>query len=96
MSLFDLIKSKREEILKLADRHGAYNIRLFGSVVRKEENEKSDIDFLVDFRPEVGLFEWSGFWIELEDLLKHTVDVVTVKTLKENIKDRILKEAKSL
>lgn len=96
MNLFDLIKSKKEEILKLADRHGAYNIRLFGSVVRKEENEKSDIDFLVDFRPEVGLFEWSSFWVELEDLLKHKVDVATEKILKESIKNRILKEAKPL
>lgn len=96
MNLFDLIKSKKEEILKLADRHGAYNVRLFGSVVRKEENEKSDIDFLVDFKPEVGLFEWSSFWVELEDLLKHKVDVATEKVLKESIKNRILKEAKPL
>lgn len=96
MNLFNLVKNKREEILKLADRHGAYNVRVFGSVVRNEDNENSDIDLLVDFRPDIGLLEWSGLWIELEDLLGHKVDVATEKTLKNSIKDKVLKEAKPI
>lgn len=96
MNLFNLVKNKREEILKLADRHGAYNVRVFGSVVRNEDNENSDIDLLVDFRPDIGLLEWSGLWIELEDLLGHKVDVATEKTLKDSIKDKVLKEAKPI
>lgn len=96
MSLLEFVKGKKEDILKLAEKYGAYNIRIFGSVIREEDDEKSDIDFLVDFRKEVGLLQWSGFWTSLEDLLGHKVDVATEKVLKSRIKDRILKEAKPL
>ena len=67
MNLYDLVKNKKEEILKLAEKHGAYNVRVFGSVIRDEATEESDIDFLVDFSG-VDLydyadncFDWSGF-----------------------------------
>ncbi|MBI2995147.1 MAG: nucleotidyltransferase domain-containing protein [Candidatus Melainabacteria bacterium] len=96
MGLYELVKSKRKEILKLAQKHGAFNVRVFGSVARQEANENSDIDFLVDFRPEVGLLGWSELWLDLEDLLGHKVDVATEKVLKERIKDHVLKEAKHL
>ncbi len=96
MMPYSLLKSKKEEILKLAEIHGAYNVRIFGSVARGEANEKSDIDFLVDFRPEVGLMEWSSLWIALEDLLGYKVDIATEKVLKEGIKQRALREAKPL
>ncbi len=96
MSLYNLLISKRDDILKLAEKYGAYNIRIFGSVVRGEENEKSDIDFLVDFKPNIGLMEWSGLWVALEDLLGCKVDVATEKVLKSRIKSRILKEARPL
>ena len=49
MALKDLLKEKREEILSIAAKHGAYNIRVFRSVARGEETEESDIDFLVDY-----------------------------------------------
>ena len=48
MDISELLQSKREEIVDLANQHGAYNIRIFGSVARGEANENSDIDFLVD------------------------------------------------
>ena len=96
MSLYDLVKKRKDDILKLANKHGAYNVRVFGSVVRDEAIEGSDIDFLVDFRPEAGLLEWSALWIDLEDLLGHKVDVATEKVLKDRIKDRIINEAKLL
>ena len=96
MNLYDLVKNKKEEILKLAEKHGAYNVRVFGSVIRDEATEESDIDFLVDFRPEVGLLEWSALWIDLEDLLEHKVDIATEKVLKDRIKDKVIKEARPL
>lgn len=96
MGLYELIKSKREEILKLAEKHGAFNVRVFGSAVHGLDDENSDIDFLVDFRPETGLLEWSELWIDLEDLLGHKVDVATEKVLKDRIKEKVLKEAKHL
>ena len=45
------MKSLREEILRIAAKHGAYNVRVFGSVARGEADEKSDIDLLVEFEP---------------------------------------------
>ena len=96
MSILKFVKSKKEDILKLAEKYGAYNIRIFGSVAREEDDEKSDIDFLVDFKKEAGLLQWSGFWTALEDLLKHKVDVATERVLKNRIKERVLKEAKPL
>ena len=96
MNLYDLVKNKKEEILKLAEKHGAYNVRVFGSVIRDEATEESDIDFLVDFRLEVGLLEWSALWIDLEDLLEHKVDIATEKVLKDRIKDKVIKEARPL
>ena len=96
MDLFELVKNKKDEILNLANKHGAYNVRIFGSVAKGEAREDSDIDFLVDFQPHVGLLEWSGFWVEMEDLLGHKVDIATEKVLKGRIKNDVLKEAKPL
>ena len=96
MSLLELIKNKKKEILNLAEKYGAYNIRIFGSVARGEDDEKSDIDFLVDFKKGVSLLDWGGLLMDLRDLLGHNVDVATESVLKKRIKDRVLKEAKPL
>jgi predicted nucleotidyltransferase len=50
MKIEELLKDKREEILQIATKHGAYNVRIFGSVARGEANEDSDIDFLINVR----------------------------------------------
>ena len=96
MSLLQLIKDKKREILDLAEKYGAYNIRIFGSVARGDDDEKSDIDFLVDFKEGVSLLDWGGLLMDLKDLLGHNVDVATEKVLKQRIKDRILREAQPL
>ncbi len=96
MNISELLKSKKDEILKIAEKHGAYNIRIFGSVARGEADEKSDVDFLVEFKPSVGLIDWSGLWLDLEDLLGRKVDVITEKALKGRIKERVLKEARPI
>ena len=96
MSLLELIKNKKREILDLAAKYGAYNIRIFGSVARGEDDEKSDIDFLVDFKEDVSLLDWGGLLMDLRNLLGRSVDVATEKVLKKRIKDRVLKEAKPL
>ena len=56
MGLEELLQEKRQEILKIAAKHGAYNVRIFGSVARGEADEKSDVDFLVDAGPRRTLF----------------------------------------
>ncbi len=93
MSLYDLLKSKRNEILKIAEKHGAYNIRIFGSVLRGTDDEKSDIDLLVDFGKNISSWFPAGLVIELENLLRVKVDIATEKGLKQRIKDKVLKEA---
>ncbi|PSN10632.1 nucleotidyltransferase [filamentous cyanobacterium CCT1] len=82
-----------DEILALASKHGAYNVRVFGSVARNEVNTKSDINFLVDMEAGRSLFDLGGLLIELQDLLSCSVDVVTEKGLRAKMRDRVLNEA---
>jgi len=91
MDIYELIESKRDEILALADRFGMENIRIFGSVARREEHEKSDIDFLVKFPPGAGLLSHAAFKRELSELLGR--DVASENGLKEKIRLVVLREA---
>ena len=93
MGLNQLIREKRPEILKIAARHGAYNLRLFGSVARGEADEASDVDILVELEPDRSLLDLGGFLADLEVLLQCKVDVVTERGLKTRIRDRVLQEA---
>ncbi len=88
-----LLKGKREEILKLAAKHGAYNVRVFGSVARGEAGPDSDVDFLVDMGPGRTSFFPGGLLADLEDLLGRKVDIVSPEALHWLLRDRILKEA---
>jgi predicted nucleotidyltransferase len=83
----------RPEILAAATRHGASNVRVFGSVARGDADAASDVDFLVDFEPGRSLLDLAGLLIDLEDLLGHPVDVVTEPGLKARIRQRVLAEA---
>jgi predicted nucleotidyltransferase len=84
---------KKKEILKIAAKHGARNIRIFGSVARRETRSDSDVDFLVDMEPGRTLFDMGGLLMDLRDLLGLQVDVVTEQGLKPRIRDRVLREA---
>jgi uncharacterized protein len=83
----------RGQILVIAARHGAGNVRVFGSVARGEADAASDIDFLVDFEPGRSLLDLAALLVDLEDLLGHPVDVVTEPGLKARIRQRVLAEA---
>jgi uncharacterized protein len=93
MGIEDILKARREEILEIARRHGATQVRVFGSVARGEAREESDVDFLV--RPGAKTSPWfpAGLVLDLEDLLGRKVDVVTEGGLHWYIRDRILAEA---
>lgn len=93
MSLKELLKEKREEILSIATKYGAFNVRIFGSVARGEETADSDVDFLVELEPGRNLLDRIALMQDLEDLLERKVDVATVKGLREYFRDRILNEA---
>jgi predicted nucleotidyltransferase len=93
MPLNELLQEKREDILRIATKRGASNVRVFGSVARGEADSKSDIDLLVDLEPGRSLFDLGGLLMDLQDLLGHKVDIVTEKGLRERIRERVLKEA---
>jgi len=97
LGIKELLGERRSQILAIAEKHGAYNVRVFGSVARGEATEDSDIDFLVDYELE-KITPWFpvGLIHDLENLLQRKVDVVTTKSLHYFLKDRILQEAISL
>jgi hypothetical protein len=89
----ELLKEKRKDILSIAARYGARNVRVFGSLARGEADEQSDIDFLVEMEPGRSLLDLGGLQAELEALFGCPVDVVTEKGLKARIRGRVLAEA---
>jgi hypothetical protein len=93
MTLEELLKAKREEILRVCAKYGARNVRVFGSIARREADEESDVDFLVDMEAGRSLFDLGGLQYELEQLLGRPVDVVTERGLKARIRERVLQEA---
>jgi hypothetical protein len=89
----EVLQEKREEILKIAAKHGARNIRVFGSIARGDADEESDIDLLVEFESGRSLLDYAALWLELQELLGCKVDVVGERGLKPFIRERVLREA---
>lgn len=77
-----LVAARREEILRIADNNGAHNVRVFGSVARREDRPNSDLDLLVDFDDGRSLLDLAGLTEELSDALGIAVDVATEDILK--------------
>ena len=88
-----LLITRRDEMLRIAAKYGARNVRVFGSVARGESDEASDIDLVVELLPGRSLFDLGGLQFELEQLLACRVDVVTERGLKPRIRDRVLQQA---
>jgi predicted nucleotidyltransferase len=97
MALLENLQEKREQVLEIAAKHGAFNVRVFGSVVRGEDNPESDIDFLIDYDPE-KVTPWfpGGLLMDLQDLLGRKVDVLTERGISPLIREQVLAEAKPL
>ncbi|HSV31783.1 MAG TPA: nucleotidyltransferase family protein [Atribacteraceae bacterium] len=96
MTVMQLLKGNREEILRIAQKHGTRNVRVFGSAVRGEETDESDIDLLVDVGEETSPWFPAGLIEDLEELLGRPVDVVTEDSLYWLLKRRILREARRI
>jgi hypothetical protein len=96
MGIKELLLPLREEILQIAAKHGAYNVRVFGSVARGEAREDSDVDFLVELEPKRGLFDYIALMQDLAELLGRKVDVAEPETLHELIREKVLSEAVAL
>jgi len=93
MSIQQLLRSKRARILRIAARHGARKVRVFGSVVRGETRRGSDIDFLVEMDENCSLLDHAALIIDLERLLKRSVDVASERGLRPLVRKQVLKDA---
>jgi uncharacterized protein len=89
----DILNQRKADIRALAAKHGAQNLRVFGSVARREATCESDLDFLVDMEPGRTLLDLIGFSQDLEELLGCSIDVVTEEALSPHLRDRICAEA---
>ena len=93
MTLSDLARTRREEIIRLAARHGARNVRVFGSVARGDDSASSDIGLLVELDPDRTLMDLGGLLMELQTLLCVRVDVATEEMLRPKVRTRALADA---
>ena len=96
MALLEQIRDKRDALLAIASRHGASNVRLFGSVVRHEDRPDSDIDLLVDMADDRGFDDYLALVDELERALSRRVDLVTARSLSPHFRPYIEAEAQAL
>ena len=81
MPFKNALRKRRDEIVQIANRYGAYNIRIFGSVSKETDRPDSDVDFLVDLDKDRSLLDLGGMVFDLQQLLSRRVDVVTVNGL---------------
>ena len=91
-----LVKSHRAQILAIANHHGVSDVRVFGSMARGDANENSDVDLLVTLPPGKTGLALGGLLMDVQDLLQRRVDVVTERALHPAMRERVLREAKSL
>ena len=91
--LLEQLVAKRDDIQRIAQRHGAHNVRVFGSVARGEARPDSDIDLLVDVGPTTSSWFPAGLILDLQKLLGQRVEVVTERALNPYIKEHVLREA---
>jgi len=94
-SLEDLC-AQREEILRLAAKYGASNVRVVGSVARGEAGPESDVDFLVTVREGVSIFDLVGLWLDMKGLLDCEVSLISDETPDERFLSRIQQDAVAL
>src|SRR5262245_60635773 len=92
-NLRKILERNRNAIIELSSRHGAHNVRVFGSVARSQATSRSDVDILVDMEPGRSLLDMGALLMDLQDLLGRPVDLVTEKMLHPSIRERVLKES---
>ncbi len=93
MTLEELRQGQRELILAAAARHGARNVRVFGSVARGEASEGSDLDLLVEMDPDRTLMDLGGLLMEIQNLIPVRVDIATEGLLRPKVRERVLSDA---
>jgi predicted nucleotidyltransferase len=89
----DHLRQRRDQIIALASRHGARNVRVFGSVARGDAVAGSDLDLVVDFEPGRSLMDHGELIMDLEAILGCRVDVVSARGLRDRFRERVLADA---
>jgi predicted nucleotidyltransferase len=87
------LATQEADIQRIAAKHGAYNVPIFGSVVRGEAGPESDIDLLIEKGPTTSSWFSAGLVLDLEELLGRSVEVVTEKALNPYLREQVLREA---
>jgi len=93
MSIRDIVRSRRGEVLAAAARHGARNVRIFGSAARGEDDGRSDVDIIVSMEQGRSLLDLVALNDELEGILGRRVDVITEGGVSPYLRERIRSEA---
>jgi len=93
MMTMRMLAERRSQILKLAERYRASDVRVFGSVARGDNTDRSDVDLLIKAKPGCSLFDLGGLLEDLQELLGSPVDLVIEDGLKPRLRERVLKEA---
>ena len=96
MNTRELLRKKRAEILAIAAKHGASNVRIFGSVARSEDTTTSDVDILVDKHGDRSLLDLVALKQDIEELLGRRADVLTEESISRYLRDRIRAQARPL
>jgi uncharacterized protein len=96
LGIEEILRPQRRAILRLARKHGGRTVRVFGSVARREADDRSDVDLIVDWDPEVSLLEIAGFRIDLQRLLHRNVETVEESQLPRAIQPQVQVEATPL
>ncbi len=92
----ETLRQRREEILAIARRYGAKEIRIFGSIARNEAGPNSDIDLVVEFEPGTSLLDHGGLIMDLQDALGCKVDVISARGMRDRLRSRVEAEAVAL
>jgi len=93
MSALESLRARQAEIREIAARHGAGNVRVFGSVARGDANADSDIDLLIDIIGPTTSWFPGGLRADLENTLSRRVDIVIARSLNPLLRNAVLNEA---
>ena len=88
----DQIDEIKKTLIDVLRNHEVKKAALFGSIVRGEATEESDIDLLIEFEGRKSLLDLAGLKLDLQELLRRRVDVLTYKSLHPLLRERILSE----
>jgi len=93
LGIEDIIGDKRQAVIDLAARHGAFNVRVVGSVARGEARPDSDIDLLMTIPGPRSIFDLVGLWLDLQDLLGREVSIIPDSAPDEDFMRSVLEDA---